>query len=50
MASPRFAPTVNIAAADMTKWIDQRYNPGDYVKPDSKPSTDLVDPGQIRKN
>jgi beta-galactosidase len=49
IASTSFAPTVQISAADLEKWIPDRYNPGKYAKPDSPPSTDLVDPGQIQR-
>ncbi|SNS46706.1 Glycosyl hydrolases family 2, sugar binding domain [Granulicella rosea] len=49
MASPAFAPAEQVGAVDFDKWIPERYNPGAYVKPDSRPSTDLIDPGQIQQ-
>jgi hypothetical protein len=49
MASPGFAPAVQVNAAEMEKWITSRYDPGQYVKPVSKSSTDLIDPGQIQR-
>jgi beta-galactosidase len=49
MASPHFAPAVQISAVDLDSWVPERYNPGTYVKPSSKPSTDLIDPGQIQQ-
>jgi hypothetical protein len=53
MASPRFRPAVEIAAADLRKqWVSLR--PG-YVDPGANQpaapaSPDLVDPGQIRRS
>jgi hypothetical protein len=48
MASPRFRPSVEIAAADLDAWIPARYTaPASSITPPK--STDVVDPGQVKR-
>jgi hypothetical protein len=48
MASQRFKPAVEIAAADLDAWILTRYTaPASGITPEKSP--DIVDPGQVKK-
>ena len=48
MASPRFNPAVEIAVADLDRWIQVRYTaPSSSITPPKSP--DVVDPGQVKR-
>lgn len=48
MASPRFKPAVEIAAADLDAWIPARHTaPASGITPPKSP--DVVDPGQVKR-